>query len=92
MPEWFEADFEIALQLASKLDFLSENSDNEVRRILCEIIFKQDNIRNTKIVQVQLNLPFALIAGRTKGSASFLSRQPDHSLVAQSVERAAVNR
>jgi hypothetical protein len=35
------ADFEIALQLASELDFLFENGDSDERRLLCETLFKQ---------------------------------------------------
>jgi len=33
-------DFEIALQLASKLDFLFSMGDNDEQRLLCEMLFE----------------------------------------------------
>ena len=71
-----KADFEIALQLASELDFLFEKGDNDERRLLCETVFKRVNVRDGKIVSFDLNSPFRLIASRAEGSESFLSGQP----------------
>ena len=70
------ADFEIALQLASALDRLFENGDNDERRLLCETLFNQVKVSNGKIVKVELNPPFALIASHAEGSESLLSGQP----------------
>ncbi|MDD4859745.1 MAG: recombinase family protein [Dehalococcoidales bacterium] len=70
------ADFEVGLQLANKLDSVFEKGDNEVRRLLCETVFKQVRIRKGKIVDVELNSPFTLIVSQTKGSESLLSGQP----------------
>jgi hypothetical protein len=68
------ADFEIALQLASQLDFLFAKGDNDERRLLCETVFRRISVRNRKIVQVELNSPFTLIASRAEGSESFPTR------------------
>ena len=73
-----KADFEIALQLASELDFLFEKGDNDERRLLCETVFKRVNVRDGKIVSFDLNSPFRLIASRVEGSESFLSGQPKY--------------
>jgi len=70
------ADFEIALQLASELDFLFAKGDNDERRLLCETVFKRVSVRNGEIVGVELNSPFTLIASRAEGSESFLKSQP----------------
>ena len=70
------ADFQIALQLASELDFLYSKGNNDERRLLCETIFKRLSVRNGKIVGVELNSPFTLIASRAEGSESLLSGLP----------------
>jgi hypothetical protein len=70
------ADFEIALQLASELDFLFAKGDKDERRLLCETVFRRLIVRDRKIVQVELNSPFTLIASRAKGSEPFLNGQP----------------
>jgi len=70
------ANFELALQLASQLDFLFSKGNNDERRLLCETIFKQVSVRNGKIVQVELNSPFTLIASRAEGSVSLLNGLP----------------
>jgi DNA invertase Pin-like site-specific DNA recombinase len=70
------ADFEIALQLASELDFLFSKGNNDERRLLCETVFRRLTVRDRKIVQVELNSPFTLIASRAKGSEPFLNGQP----------------
>ena len=72
-----KADFEIAIQLASELDFLFEKGDNDERRLLCKTVFKRVNVRDGKIVSFDLNSLFRLIASRAEGSESFLSGQPD---------------
>ncbi|MFC1958612.1 recombinase family protein [Chloroflexota bacterium] len=69
-------DFEAGLQLANKLDSVYENGDNDIRRLLCEIVFKQVRVREGKIVDIELNSPFTLIVAQTKGSESLLSGQP----------------
>ena len=71
-----KADFEIALQLSSELDFLFENGDNGERRLFYGTLFKRVNVCDGKIVGFDLNSPFALIASRAVGSESFLSGQP----------------
>jgi hypothetical protein len=73
-----KGDFEIALQLSSELDNLFNGGDNDERRLLCETIFKRVYVRDGKIVNAELNSPFALIASRVEGSESFLTRQPLH--------------
>ena len=70
------ADFEIALQLASELDFLFAKGDKDERRLLCETVFRRLIVRDRKIVQVELNSPFTLIASRAKGSEPILNGQP----------------
>ncbi len=87
------ADFEIALELANKLDSIFEKGNNDNRRLLCETVFKQVRVREGKIVEMLLNSPFELIVSQAKGSESLLAGQqmrafPDSS----TVERAAVNR
>ena len=70
------ADFEIALQLASELDFLFAKGNMDERRLLCETVFKQLSVRNGRIVAAELNLPFTLIASRGEGSVSLLNAEP----------------
>ncbi len=55
------ADFEVALQLATELDFLFEKGNFEERRLLCETVFKRVYLKDGKISQVELNAPFGLI-------------------------------
>ena len=74
-----KADFEIALQLATELDFLFDNGNFEERRLLCETVFKRIYVSEDKIGKVELNAPFGLIAttawvrelSRVVGSAGF---------------------
>jgi len=68
-------DFEAGLQLANKLDSVYESGDNNIRRLLCEIVFRQVRVREGKIVDIELNSPFTLIVAQTKGSESLLSGQ-----------------
>jgi hypothetical protein len=68
-----KADFEIALQLATELDFLFEKGNFDERRLLCETVFKRLHVKDGRITQVELNPPFGLIATRVGGSESVLS-------------------
>ncbi len=70
------ADFDTALEIASKLDLLYENGDNDNRRLLCEALFRQVRIRNGTIVKIEANSPFRLILSEAKGSEPLLSGQP----------------
>lgn len=65
-----KADFEIALQLATELDFLYNKGNFDEKRLLCETVIKRLNVENGTIVNMELNSPFALIAGRSDGSES----------------------
>ena len=71
-----KADFEIALQIATELDFLYDKGDFDARRLLCETVIKRLNIENGTIVNMELNSPFALIASRAEGSGSVRSGGP----------------
>ena len=57
-----KADFEVALQLATELDFLFEKDNFDERRSLCETIFKPFYLKDVKISKVESNAPFGLIA------------------------------
>jgi len=65
-----KADFEIALQLATEMDFLFDKGTFDERRLLCETVFKRLRVENGRIIRTELNSPFALIASRAKGSES----------------------
>lgn len=65
-----KADLEIAMQLATELDFLFEKGNFDERRLLCETVFKRLCVRQGKIAAVELNSPFGLISSRAKGSES----------------------
>lgn len=68
-----KADFEIALQLATELDFLFANGNFDERRLLCETVLKRLYVKEGTITKVELNSPFALIASRAKaGSESVI--------------------
>lgn len=71
-----KADFEIALQLATELDFLFDKGNFDERRLLCETVFKRLYVNEGKIAKIELNPPFGLIAGRTGGSESVLNGGP----------------
>ena len=68
-----KADFEVALQLATELDFLYGKANFDERRLLCETVIKRLNIENGTIVNMELNPPFALIASRAEGSGTVLN-------------------
>ena len=69
------ADFEIALELATQLDFLFEKGNFDQRRLLCETILKRLYVEDGKITRTELNAPFAIIA-RAKGSGAVTSGGP----------------
>ena len=63
-----KADFEIALNLAKRLDFFFEKGTFAERRLLCETVFKRLYIEEGKISKPELNSPFGLIASVAGGS------------------------
>ncbi len=63
-----KADFEIALNLAKRLDFFFEKGTFAERRLLCETVFKRLYIEDGKISKPELNSPFGLIASVAGGS------------------------
>ena len=65
-----KADFELALQLASELDYLFENGNFDEKRLLCDVIFKRLKVKEGKIVGVDYNSPFGFIASQAKGSGT----------------------
>lgn len=65
-----KADFEIALQLATELNFLFENGDFDERRLLCETVFKRIKVKEGKITDIDYNSPFGFIASQAKGSGT----------------------
>ena len=68
-----KADFEIALQLSSELDYLIQRANFEERRLICETMFKRIYLKDGRITEVDLNSPFSLIAGREQGSGTVQS-------------------
>ena len=71
-----KADFEVALQLATELEFLYDKANFDEKRLLCETVIKQLNIENGTIVNMELNSPFALIATRAESSGAVLNGGP----------------
>ena len=65
-----KADFEVALQMATELDYLFDKANEDERRLLCETVIKKLNIEKGTIVNMELNAPFALIASRANGSGA----------------------
>ncbi len=66
------ADFEVALQLATQLDFLYENGNFDQRRLLCETVLKRLYVEDGRITKQEYNAPFAIIA-RANGSGAVTS-------------------
>jgi len=66
------ADFEVALELATQLDFLYENGDFDQKRLLCETVLKRIYVEHGKITRAEYNPPFAIIA-RSSDSGSVTS-------------------
>ncbi len=71
-----KADFEVALQLATELDFLFEKGTFNEKRLLCETVFKRVYLKEGRVSEVELNAPFGLIASRSKGSGTVLNGWP----------------
>jgi len=65
-----KADFEVALQLATELDFLFEKGTFDEKRLLCETVFKRVYLKEGRVSEVELNAPFGLIASRGEGSGT----------------------
>ena len=88
-----KADFEIALQLATELDFLYEKGTFDEKRLLCETVFKRLYVEEGKITKAELNAPFAIIAASAKGSESVLNGGPfwtrtrDLSLIRETLQK-----
>jgi len=68
-----KADFEIALQLATELDYLYDKGNFDERRLLCETVLKRLYVEEGTVTKVELNSPFALIASRAKCSESVIN-------------------
>jgi len=68
-----KADFEVALELATQLDFLFEKGTFDEKRLICETVFKRLYVEEGKITKTELNAPFAIIATSAKGSESVLN-------------------
>lgn len=64
------ADFEIALELATQLDFLFEKANYDEKRLLCETVLKRVYVKEGKITGSELNAPFALITRNAAGSGA----------------------
>ena len=65
-----KADFEVALELATQLDFLFEKGTFDEKRLICETVFKCLYVEEGKVTKAELNAPFAIIALRAKGSGA----------------------
>ncbi len=70
-----KADFEVALQLSTQLDFLYENGNFDQRRLLCETVLKRLYVEDGRITKQEFNAPFAIIA-RANGSGAVTSGGP----------------
>ncbi len=81
------ADFEIALGLATQLDFLFEKGNYDEKRLLCETVLKRVYVKEGKITGAELNAPFALItqnaasSGAVTNGGPFWTRTRDLSLI-----------
>ena len=64
-----KADFEVALELATQLDFLYNNGNFDQRRLLCETVLKRIYVEDGRITKTEFNAPFAIIA-RANGSGT----------------------
>ena len=88
-----KADFEIALQLATELDYLYDKGNFDERRLLCETVLKRLYVEEGTVKKVELNSPFALIASRAKSSESVINggaeetRTPDFLLAKEALSR-----
>ena len=66
----FAADFDLALDIACNLGWLFEKGNFEERRLLIETLFKSINVKKGKILNYELNPPFALFCNTGKQSTS----------------------
>ena len=64
-----KADFEIALDLSTQIDFLFEKGNFDQKRLLCETVIKRLHVEDGKITEAEFNAPFAIIA-RANGSGT----------------------
>lgn len=56
--------------MATELDYLFDKANEDERRLRCETVIKKLNIEKEKIVNMELNAPFVLIASRANGSGA----------------------
>jgi site-specific DNA recombinase len=63
------ADFEVALELATQLDYLFAKGSYDEKRLLCETVLKRLYVEDGKITRAELNAPFTIIA-RANGSGA----------------------
>jgi DNA invertase Pin-like site-specific DNA recombinase len=79
------ADFEIALELATQLDFLFERGNFDQRRLLCETVLKRLYVEDGRIKGEEFNAPFAIIA-RVNGSGAVTSGGPKVTFAKPTIE------
>jgi len=65
-----QADFEVALELTTQLDFLFKKGTFDERRLICETVFKRLYVEEGRVTKAELNAPFAIIAASTKDSGA----------------------
>ena len=65
-----KADFKVALELATQLDFLFEKGTFDEKRLICGTVLKCLYVEEGKVPKAELNAPFALIASGGKGSGT----------------------
>ena len=71
-----QADFEVALELATQLDCLFEKGTFDERRLICETVFKRIYVEEGRVTRAEINAPFAIIAASAKGSGAVTSGGP----------------
>ena len=71
-----KADFEIALNLTRRLNFLFEKGTFAEKRLLCEAVLKRVYIQNGVITKTELNPPSALIACAEEDSGTLQFGSP----------------
>ena len=65
-----KADFEIALQLSTELNYLFKEENFDEKRLICETVFKRLMIKKGNIETIEFNSPFSLIAAQAKSSGT----------------------
>ena len=68
-----QADFEVALELATHLGFFFEKGTLDGRRLICKTVFKRIYVEENRVTRVGLNVPFSIIAASAKGSGAVMS-------------------